>query len=62
MEHILVMEAILGRRLQDKEIVHHINEDKSDNRASNLKVMTASEHMSYHLNKRNQKRRDKNAQ
>ena len=35
-EHILVVEGILGRRLQNGEGGHHINLEKSDNRLSNL--------------------------
>jgi hypothetical protein len=58
MEHILVMEAIIGRHLNDDECVHHINFIKTDNRASNLQVMTINEHMSYHMTIRNQKRRN----
>lgn len=52
MEHILVMEALLGRHLYENECVHHINENRSDNRKENLKLMTKSEHMSFHMNKR----------
>lgn len=52
MEHILVMEALIGRHLYEYECVHHINEVKSDNRKENLKLMTKSEHMSLHMNKR----------
>lgn len=46
--HRLAMENYLGRKLTKNEIVHHINENKSDNRIENLQVMTRSEHMSLH--------------
>lgn len=52
MEHILVMEALLGRHLYEHECVHHINENKADNRKENLQLMTKSEHMSFHSKKR----------
>lgn len=48
MEHRLVMERIMGRRLSRHEEVHHINEVRDDNRPENLVVMTKSEHMSLH--------------
>lgn len=35
-EHILVVEAVLGKHLPDGAVVHHINGVKSDNRRENL--------------------------
>jgi len=53
-EHRLVMEKKIGRYLLADEIVHHVNEDKLDNRVENLLIMTTSEHDQYHA--RNRKR------
>lgn len=52
MEHILVMEANIGRHLNEDECVHHINEKRDDNRLCNLLLITKSDHMSYHGYKR----------
>lgn len=52
MEHVLVMEALIGRHLAPDECVHHINEIRSDNRKENLALMTKSEHMAHHSKKR----------
>lgn len=51
-EHRLVAEEKLGRRIKSNEDVHHINEDKHDNRPDNLEVLTDSEHSRLHAVKR----------
>jgi hypothetical protein len=47
-QHRLVMEAHIGRYLEHKEQVHHINNIRNDNRIENLKIVTCSEHNKIH--------------
>jgi hypothetical protein len=43
-----VMAAHIGRLLRSDEIVHHINEDPSDDRIENLVLTTRAEHIGTH--------------
>lgn len=48
-EHRLIMEESIGRKLDKKEIVHHINMDKLDNRLDNLYLcVNESDHRNIH--------------
>lgn len=60
LQHRLIMERFLGRELDSNEIVHHINEDRTDNRIENMTIMTRAEHALLHgsLAKFNKKRRE----
>ena len=52
-EHRHIVETMLGRKLSRSEVVHHINEDKIDNRIENLLVMSLSDHTKLHMNGEN---------
>ena len=47
-EHILKMEAKLGRYLKWYEVIHHKDKNPSNNRLSNLQLTTIWEHKSLH--------------
>lgn len=52
LEHRLLMEQHLGRKLYEWEDVHHKDENKLNNSLDNLEVMPRGEHMSYHAKKK----------
>lgn len=51
-EHILIMEDLIWRRLEDGEVVHHIDWNKLNNLPSNLRLMTKEEHNKLHYQER----------
>ena len=47
--HILLAESLLDRHLTKEEIVHHINENKLDNRYDNILIFdTKASHSKFH--------------
>lgn len=49
LEHRLVAEQIIGRILKDEEVVHHIDEDRTNNNLDNLIVFVSQDdHARFH--------------
>jgi len=49
-EHRYVMEKFLGRKLSKNEIIHHKDQNKTNNKVENLQIMNPSEHAKTHSN------------
>lgn len=48
-EHRLIMENLIGRKLKDNEVVHHIDGDGLNNNLDNLMLTTISNHRKLHM-------------
>lgn len=53
LQHRIVMEKKIGRKLTSEEIVHHKDENKLNNHPDNLEIMTRAEHIKHHQPHRN---------
>lgn len=47
-EHVMIAEEMIGRRLRDDEVVHHLDGDRTNNRYSNLLVLENGQHSKLH--------------
>jgi hypothetical protein len=58
--HVVIMKKHIGRNLHKTEVVHHVNEIRTDNRIENLQLMTRAEHARLHRLQTPNRARDKN--
>ena len=47
--HRVLMENQVGRLLESNEVVHHIDEDRSNDDISNLELLSRSDHSRHHM-------------
>lgn len=47
-EHVVIAEESIGRYLREDEVVHHLDFNRSNNRSSNLLVLSKSQHSKLH--------------
>jgi hypothetical protein len=52
LEHRYIMSEHLKRPLNSKEVIHHIDENRSNNKLSNLLLLSISEHTKLHFFKK----------
>lgn len=48
-EHIVIAEDFMRRRLNENEVVHHLDGNRSNNRTENLIVLERSQHTKLHV-------------